>query len=620
MYYIPFNSRVDYHKSPFGAVRCGEKTVFRVILLRSLGCSGVSLCIYSQGKPEQRVEMSWECMQGEGEEWWRAEFAAQSTGIYYYYFSIRINTGNTRILKYESSLGKIGEEGSPWQLTVYSPQLQTPDWVKGSLMYQIFPDRFCFSGEEKANVPGDRVLRSDWGGEPLWEPDGEGRITKYDYFKGDFKGIESKLDYLSELGVGCIYLNPIFSAHSNHRYDTADYMQPDCLLGTAEDFARLCKKARSKGIRIILDGVFSHTGADSVYFNKFRRYDSSGAYNSKSSPYYEWYSFSSFPDEYACWWGVDILPETREDNPSFLDFITGENGVLRRWMRLGASGWRLDVADELPDAFLDSLRACVKDENPEAYILGEVWEDASNKISYGSLRRYLLGEQLDSVMNYPFAQAIIAFVCSGVAEGFNEKVAQVTENYPKPCVDTLMNHIGTHDTCRILARLALADRIPHSHLDRYRGELSSEQRERALKLLRLTACVQFALPGVPCIYYGDEAGLCGGEDPFNRGCFPWGDGDESLIDFYRTLGKIRRGHRVFADGSFVPVSCVLGCVAFERRCEGERAILVANRNEHEITYTLPGDGWEQAESRLECDGSNIVLPPLTAAILFKNTN
>lgn len=616
MEFIPYNSRQTYHKYPFGAVKEGEETVFRIVLPRSLGCSGATLVIGIDGEESCSVSMLWDGMQGGDEEWWRAAFVPGKEGLYWYRFIAECRDGSREITRFDNSTGRISSDGENFQLTVYSKDFSTPDSIKGSVIYQIFPDRFCNSGKIKRGVPKDRVLRSDWGGEPLWEPDCDGRITKYDYFGGDFKGIEQKLDYLESLGVGCIYLNPVFEAHTNHRYDTANYEKTDPLLGTAKDFSDLCKAAKSKGIDIILDGVFSHTGADSIYFNKNGRYKNEGAYNSEQSPYFNWYKFSNYPDEYSSWWGVDILPEIDEENDSYIEYIAGKKGILRKWLKAGASGWRLDVADELPDKFLDALRKAVKEENPDAFILGEVWEDASNKISYGSRRRYLLGAQLDSVMNYPFADYLVDFAIRGEAEGFNDKILEICENYPKPAVDCLMNHIGTHDTCRILSRLATLGNYHGTHLARYKGGLTAEQTEYGKKLLRLVSAMQFTLPGVPCIYYGDEAGLDGGEDPYNRGCYPWGNEDNELVDHYRFLGRLRKEHEVFVDGEFVPVSAAMGCVAYERKGRGERIMTVANRNSHSIVYILPEEGFE-ALTGGTVRGRELYLDGETAAILMK---
>lgn len=616
MDFIPYNSRLSYHKSPFGAIREGEEVNLRIVLPRDICCTGASVVLNSDSGETEIYPMTWERMEGNSEEWWRVSFTPENQGLYWYHFALACKHGCKVITKSYDSTGRISPDGTSFQLTVYSKDFTTPDWIKGSVIYQIFPDRFCNSGKKKSNVPKDRVLRSDWGGEPLWEPDSDGKITRYDFFGGDFKGIEQKLDYLESLGIGCVYLNPIFEAHSNHRYDTANYEKTDSLLGTKKDFSDLCKEAKKRNIRIILDGVFSHTGADSVYFNKEKRYNTEGAYNSKNSEYYDWYKFEEFPDKYDCWWGVDILPEIDEENDGYIEYIAGENGILRRWLKAGASGWRLDVADELPDKFLDALRNAVKAEKSDAYILGEVWEDASNKISYSQRRRYLQGAQLDSVMNYPFADCLISFAINGNAEGFNDRISEICENYPKPAVDCLMNHIGTHDTCRVLSRLATLGRYQSSHLERYKGGLDEEQKAFGKKLLKFVSTMQFTLPGVPCIYYGDEAGTDGGEDPFNRGCFPWGNEDNELIEHYRFLGKLRSEHKAFAGGEFVPVSAALGCVAYERRDEEERIMTVANRNSHSIVYILPEEGYEALTGET-VSGKELYLERETAAILIK---
>ncbi len=616
MDFIPYNSRLIYHKSPFGAVREGEKITLRIVMPRSFCCTGARLILDSDSGKSTAYPMAWERMEGNDEEWWSVSFTPEKQGLYWYRFAVDRDDGGSLITRFDNSTGRISPDGTSFQLTVYSKDFETPDWIKGSVIYQIFPDRFSFSGEEKKNIPAERVMRSDWGGKPMWEPDSEGRISKYDYFGGDLKGIEQKLGYLESLGVGCIYLNPVFEAHSNHRYDTADYEKIDMLLGDEKDFESLCKKAEEHGIKIVLDGVFSHTGADSRYFNKEKRYGSGGAYNSTDSPYYEWYKFKNYPDEYACWWGVDILPEISEENDGYIEYIAGKNGILRKWLRLGAGGWRLDVADELPDIFLDALRSAVKSEKSDAYILGEVWEDASNKISYGERRRYLQGAQLDSVMNYPFADLLIDFAIRGEAEGFNNRIEEICENYPKPAVDCLMNHIGTHDTCRVLNRLATRGGYYSDHLNRYSGGLTEAEKESGKALLRLISTMQFTLPGVPCIYYGDEAGADGGEDPFNRGCYPWGAEDEELVEHFKALGRLRKEHEVFKDGEFVPVSAAMGCVAYERRGRGERIMTVANRNSHPIVYILPEEGYE-ALAGGTVSGRELSIEKETAAIIIK---
>ena len=614
--FIPYNSRKEYHKYPFGAVKEGTEVTFRIVLPKSFGCNTVELVIREDGKDNSYMKMSYERDEGYNEEWWKCSFTPEKSGLYFYSFLIKNDYEESRITRFEGSTGRISDFGGEFCFTVYEKDFKTPDKIKGSVIYQIFPDRFASSGEKKKNIPDGRILRDDWGGEPIWNPDEKGRISKYDFFGGDLKGIEEKLEYIASLGVGCIYLNPVFYASSNHRYDTADYEMIDPLLGDEKDFISLCKKAKKLGIDIILDGVFSHTGSDSRYFNREKKFGDGGAYNDKNSPYFGWYKFKKYPDEYDCWWGVDILPEIDETNSSYIEYI---GSVLEKWQRAGASGWRLDVADELPDKFLDSLREKVKKTDENALILGEVWEDASTKISYGERRRYLQGGQLDSVMNYPFADALIQFAVTGISEHFNDRISEICENYPKCVVDCLMNHIGTHDTCRILNRLGTLDGYYSDHINRYRGEMTSEEYQRGICLLMMISSMQFTLPGVPSIYYGDEVGLAGGVDPFNRGCMPWGNENKELLEHYRFLGKMRKEHSAFKDGSFIPVSDALGCVCYMRKNSEETIAVIANRNEHPIEYYLHEDGFSSLTGE-KVEGRIVYVDEMSTAILGQITD
>jgi len=596
--YIPYNSRYEYHKSNFGAVKTGQTTVFRIILPRDFCCTAARLVIKEDSRENSHtLNMQWDCIQGDGEEWWKIDFTSDTSGLFEYHFEYDTPWGTSRIYHIGDGAGGIADSGDDWQMTVYDRNFTTPEWLRGGIIYQIFPDRFYSSGEEKQNVPKDRVLRSDRDGEPFWRPDAQGKVHNNDYFGGDLKGIEQKLPYLKALGVTCIYLNPIFEAQSNHRYDTADYTKIDSLLGTTRNLEQLCSEAKRQGIRIILDGVFSHTGNDSKYFNQYGRYDTVGAYQSKDSKYFNWYKFNEWPDDYTSWWGIKILPEVQEENPDFIEYITGENGIARRWLCAGASGWRLDVADELPDEFLDEFRRAVKSEKEDALILGEVWEDASNKSSYGKRRRYLQGEQLDSVMNYPFADAVIDFVRTGSAELFSSRVMSVVENYPKEVLDVLMNHISTHDTMRAITALAGES---CAYRDRYWQSvqhLDCEQYKNGVLLMKMASAIQFTLPGVPSIYYGDEAGMQGYKDPFNRFCYPWGNENTELVEWYKKLGKIRNNNIVFKDGRLEILSAVAGCVAFARKTDSEAVLVIANSNTHPITYYVK-DEWSDSEDLL----------------------
>lgn len=620
MNFIPFNSRSTYFKSEFGSVAEGESITFRIAVPCSFNIGGAFLMMKKDGEEYTEYKMDYESRTGEDSETYSVTVKIGDFGLYFYRFDFLGAFGRSSILNSGDGIGAFSsgtENFTDWQLTV-SKRFDTPSWLKGGIIYQIFPDRFMNSGKEKKDVPTDRIIRSDWGGEPYFRPDKNGEILNNDYFGGDLEGIRQKLPYLKELGVTCIYLNPIFEAHSNHRYNTADYSKIDPLLGDENDFKNLCRNADEMGIKIILDGVFSHTGDDSVYFNKKGRYESIGAYQSEDSKYSKWYKFQSFPDKYDSWWGFKTLPEVKEENEDYRKFICGENGIAAKWLKLGASGFRLDVADELPDIFLDDLKIAVKRAKPDALLLGEVWEDATNKFSYGVRRRYLLGDQLDSVMNYPFAEAILEFCRTGNAEQFMSGIMNIVENYPKQCLDVMMNHIGTHDTVRAITRLAGENSEYRDREWQSSHKLSRFEYSQGIERLKLAAALQYTLPGVPSVYYGDEAGLQGYRDPFNRGCFPWGNENGELVEFYKALGKIRTENNVFKEGRFIPVSACLGCVAYIREDENGSAMIIANRNVHEIYYNLPENFKNSTALYGENpENGNVFIPACSFSVLSK---
>ena len=616
---IPFDPYNKDYKFPFGSVAAGTQVYFAVCLPRPMGCTGVSLLVREafSGR-EAAISLNWRETDGVVE-WWNAFFTPPTEGLYYYAFEYDVSWGRGAIGPDETGIGAFSANGGRWQLTVYEPDYKTPDWLKGGLIYQIFPDRFYASGQKKDQVPKDRILRTDRENPPIWQPDADGVIRNNDFFGGDLKGIEEKLPYLESLGVTCIYLNPIFEAYSNHRYDTADYMRIDPLLGTEEDFRSLCREAEKRGIAVLFDGVFSHTGADSVYFNKYKRYGAGGAYNDPQSPYRCWYQFGQTRDEYASWWGFDTLPEVNENEPSYTAFITGEGGVIDHWLNAGAKGLRLDVADELPDAFLDKIRQIVKKDGRDAYLLGEVWEDATNKFSWGTLRRYLLGKQLDAVMNYPFRNAVIQFVKYCNAELFMRSILRIVEHYPPQSLGTAMNHLGTHDTERILTAVSDLDLSNSDRAHQAALHLSDPQRAVALRRVRAAAAIQYTLPGVPSLYYGDEAGMEGGKDPFNRGCYPWGREDSELLGYYRQLGQIRKAHTVFRTGAFRPLSAAMQCAAYLREDEAETIAVIANMNPHDITYyiNIPHDKEDVLLGGVRANGGIAIAPTTTAIVRIK---
>lgn len=563
-----FNSRKIECKSPYGAVKCGEKLSLHFPIASWVSVDKMFVFI-RLGDVSTPVEMRFEKSEN-GFSVYTADYVFDAAGIYYYRFEMRNRDGVWYYGRGENGESVCGENLPEWQLTVYKSTYKTPDFAKGNIIYHIFVDRF--NRADGVKTKRKYRLHESFSESPE-VVSADGKYYADDFFGGNFNGIREKLDYLDELGVGIIYLSPIFKAYSNHRYDTGDYLKVDELLGTEDDFKRLLDAAHEKGMKIILDGVFNHSGADSLYFNKFGTYDSLGAYQSKSSPYYDWYYFKKFPDEYACWWGCDNVPDLNKSNKDYRALVFGKNGVVEKWQKLGADGWRLDVVDELPIDFVNLLIKKIKSVNKDALVIGEVWEDASTKVSYGELRPYLLGDQLDGTMNYPFMNAIIAYVRDGDEKFFKDTVQSILENYPKETVYCLMNSLGTHDTVRIIN--ALSDVRAHgwSKTHKLGYKLPDSEYEKAKKKLYLASVLQFTLPGIPSIFYGDEAGLQGFDDPINRRPYPWGSEDKEILMHYRKLGRIRRENRAVFSGGF-NMRDENGLVAYER-AGGDDEILIA---------------------------------------------
>ncbi len=577
MNYYPFDSRNKLYKPHFGAVKQGQSLLLRLVLHNDAKVNKAFLVICPDQKESYEIELKPK-EHIEDYRFYDTEIKL-NTGLYFYHFRYESDYGEFFVKKTETSLGIVSDVGDNWQLTVYDENFETPDFLSGGIIYQIFPDRFYNSGNEKKNVPSDRYLCSDWEKVPEYRQNNGPCSLGNDYYGGDIDGITEKLPYLKELGVTLIYLNPIFEAHSNHRYNTADYMKIDPLLGDEKSLKNLCKTAEKYGISVILDGVFSHTGDDSIYFDRYKRYDKNGAFSNLSSPYRKWYTFGNFDCGYKAWWGVPSLPEVNEESDSYLEFITGKNGVLKKWLSLGIKGYRLDVADELPDMFIKKIRKCVKEENKDAYILGEVWEDASNKISYSSRREFLLGDELDSVMNYPFSNAIIDFVCTANAYKMNETVLNITENYPREAVRLLMNHIGTHDTPRVITRIANYGKYCGDREWQSNQIISHFEYNFAVMRLKIAAVLQYTLPGIPSLYYGDEAGLIGFGDPFCRGTYPWGKENTDLLSYYKALGNLRIKCDCLKDGDYIPLIADGGLLVYKRESCKDSIIVALNPTE-----------------------------------------
>ena len=585
---ILYDSKLLQHKTPFGTLVPDQICTLTIHIPSSVQANTVICDIgHEDGSHAMNVNLEYKMKKGPYDIF-QGKCSFKEVGLYFYFFHITNREGTFRLYKQGDETNM--EAGDLWQVSCVPADFQTPDWAKGATIYQVFPDRFHAAG--KVDLSGKLepyTVHKYWYEDVEWRPTPEGIVLNNDFYGGNFKGITEKMDYIASLGTTILYLNPISKSFSSHRYDTGDYKTPDPMLGTEADFRAMCDAAHQRGIKVILDGVYSHTGSDSLYFNKNNSFPGKGAYNSTQSPYYSWYTFHNWPDSYNSWWNFDTLPTVNKMDPAFIKYIiTDEDSVVAHWLKLGADGYRLDVADELPDEFLKLLYDRVKEINPDALVLGEVWEDASNKTAYGKRRTYFTNAELDSVMNYPFRTAILNFMRGfDSGRGFRDAVMSIVENYPPQVVACNMNLLGTHDTPRILT--ALVDDFDGSREEKAKRRLSRNQWEVAHERLLMASFLQYALPGSPSLYYADETGMEGYKDPFNRRPYPWGREDWELLNHYKRLGQLRKNCEALRLGDIQFFQAGDKHLGFTRTYRGKTIRVYANRS---------GDAWEIPNGKL----------------------
>ena len=606
---ILFDSKLSQFKTPFGVLRPDEPCTMHIQIPVSCRTQRVELLLQREnGEPEQTL-----CLQRQTAdalyECYGGTLSLHTAGLYFYFF--RITTENEQFRLFKQGNDTNMEAGELWQLSCVEDRFPVPECLQGAVMYQIFPDRFYQSGV----CDCAQKLRPYWVHEnrddvPVYLPDANGEMLNNDFFGGNLNGIREKLPYLQSLGVELLYLNPIFMAFSNHRYDTYDFKRIDPMLGTEADFSALCAAAHELGMRIILDGVFSHVGSRSPYFQS--------AVSDPASPYRAWFRFKHYPDVYESWWGITTLPCIDKTNPDYMRYIMEDaDCVLAHWLRLGADGFRLDVVDELPDVFLMRLRERLRALKPDAILIGEVWEDASNKVAYGVRRRYFTARQLDSVMNYPWQNAILRYVRGeDGGEALGERIMTIAENYPPDVLHAVMNILSTHDTPRALT--ALVDPSNADRAELAQRHMDQPTRERALHLLRMAAFLQFTLPGTPCIYYGDEAGMDGYRDPFNRRFFPWGREDEPLQAFYGSLAQLKKTLPALRRGDVTGLEAGGGRLLFLRSSAEQTLAVCCNRSAQ--PWRLPSGGrLRLGGGLLECTEDFVVLDSCGYCVIEKQS-
>ncbi|MDU1605433.1 MAG: glycoside hydrolase family 13 protein [Clostridium sp.] len=554
---VMHDSQSIVYRRPFGAVEEGQKVKLSIDIEKEIVVA-IELLQFDGTKVNMGMEKEY---LNSGNYRYSIEIDTEDAlGVLGYYFILidgydRVYYGNN-----DEHLGGIGQiytyNPVPYQITIYKKS-NLPDWYKEGIIYQIFVDRFCNGNDDGSinNPKKNSFIYGRWDDTPVYIKDYQGRTIRWDFYGGNIRGIIKKLDYIKSLGVNIINLSPIFKSSSCHKYDAGDYDIIDEMFGTEEDFKELCEKAKSKDIKIILDGVFSYTSSDSRYFNKAGNYDEIGAYQSPNSKYHNWYKFNRYPYGYECWWGIEGRPNINVMHNSYIDFLVNrDDSIIKKWIDLGASGWRLNVTDELPDEFIEIIRDRLDTLDKETVLIGDVWDDASNKISYSKKRRYLYGKEIQSVTNYPLRESLINFTRGYIkSDKLKKKVMSLYENYPREVFLGNINLIGTSDTERILTVL-----------------------DGNMRCLKIIVALQFTIPGVPLIYYGDETGVTGGKDPDNRKSYPWENEDVDLIGFYKRIAQIRNGQDALKKGDFNIFDTEEDIFAFERVYENERIVVVVN--------------------------------------------
>lgn len=564
---IRYNSWLKKYKQPFGAIQVKQTVVFNLRITSEQPPLSVELMVRS----DRQVTLENYPLKKIAAETYQTTFTPLKAGLYFYYFKVVVQLSKQQAVYFYGTTDGLGGTGEltaidnlkPYQLTCYAQPVNSPEWYRSGVFYQIFPDRF-YNGNPAGEVNAKRkntFIYATTEDTPYYIKDQTGKVVRWEFFGGNLKGITAKIPYLKKLGITGIYLNPIFFASSSHRYDTNDYLQIDPILGTEADFKELAEQLHQNKMHLILDGVFNHVGKDSKYFNADQLFygDDQGAAQNQHSPYREWFNFKHYPDDYVCWWGVKDLPTVDKSYPAFRQLVYGEkNSVIQKWTDLGADGWRLDVADELPDDFIQGIHQRLQQFSKEKVLLGEVWEDASNKSAYDQRKHYPVGNELDGVMNYPLRRCLLELLTKQPVRPVSQVIREIMslqENYPTKFYLNAFNNLGTHDTERILTAVG-------------------GNRAR----LKLAWDLLFMLPGVPCIYYGDEAGMTGGKDPLNRGFFPWKKIDQTIFTYVQQWIKCRKNNQVLQSGNLI-LGTAAGCLAIIRSTTEQLALYVVNLSE-----------------------------------------
>jgi len=694
------DSRDLLYRTPGGAVAAGTDVRIRFRTFHN-DVTGVSLRLYDLNANGQKIvhmavaaeDVS--CYQAGLEQsscdFWEANIHQTTPNNFWYRFIVTDGTDTDYYADNTSALD--GGPGSPtddavdnsYALMFYDPAFRAPAWAANASIYQIFPDRFRngrSNNDPKTNDVryDDPVLSLPWGilpegycrnyadadtkcpwrfdsTPPDWSPTKEGPRGR-DYYGGDLVGVTQQLDYLKNLGVTAIYFNPIFTSQSNHGYDTANYRQIDPGLGTLKEFKTLVTEADKRGIHIILDGVFNHMSSDSPFFDRYHHYSDIGACESPTSQWRAWFFFHDVtPGTGTCidsqgrtdaatydgWFGFDSIPVLNKSNPDVQSyFLTSPNSISKSWLNEGAGGWRLDVMGDssFPTGYWETFRGVVKQARPEALIISETWQKDS------TLLRMLRGDRADTSMNYRLRDAVVGFLAPGgfdskgfadsgriiLPSEFASRLASIREDYPDAAYYSLMNLLDSHDTERIRWTLTPGEETTASKEQNAANVAAGKLRQR------LASLIQFTVPGAPTVYYGDEAGVTGDDDPDDRRTYPWldrgGTPDQSLFSHYQMLNTLRRTNSALTQGDFKVLLAddASEVVAYGRKTGSQAAVVIINRGSQAWSGSIPVAGYlpdnvtlNQAyvvgtggDSPLTVSGGAIdaSLGPLSAALLL----
>lgn len=613
---VQHDSRRVADKSPFGAVPAGTEVRFALSALP--GIERATLVVEEQSIAGNQDRIEYRTLArlplardpGPGRDRWEGRHAFFTPGIYGYYFEIEaagrkfVYQNNRDMVFWTREQGSNGQgtiephsAGSVirrFRHTVHARDFQVPSWAQDAIYYYIFPDRF--RNGDPSNDPRPFQSSAQWEAVEFhdnwldhpWRPgsgDGSDGFGTNDFFGGDIAGIIEKLDYIAGLGANALYITPLFLAASNHKYDTADYRRIDPAFGSNSDFERLTAEAAKRGLRILVDASLNHSGRDSLYFDRFGRFPGIGAFEGgrirPDSPYADWYRFNpgeADPDRrYTGWAGARDLPELNKHSRAFRQFAFGSpDSIMKLWLDKGASGWRMDVAPWVPDDFWAEWRAAIKAHRPDALLVAETWFDAS---------KYFRGDSFDSTMNYIFRDTALNYAAGIKAARLVHNVELIRELYPRQSLNASMNLLSGHDTARSL------------HLLGYEGPHSGPEAEAlAKRRLALAFFFQMTFPGAPAIFYGDEVGATGGDDPYNRVGYPWADRggrpDLDLLGQVKALTRLRNSHPVLRRGTLgAPLHVDDHVLVLLRRDGPDWAVVGMNNalDARTVTVTLPDD-------------------------------